>query len=76
MNNFDIKRFEELTEQIKQENPKIDIEMCKYIAGSYLIYDVMGLEKPIDELEQYKRANEIIEGLKEATEQMSIEISA
>lgn len=61
--NFDEKRFVELVEQIKQENPKIDIEMCKYIAGSYLIYDVMGVEKPTDELQEFQKANKIIEEL-------------
>jgi hypothetical protein len=66
---FDVKRFEELVNQIKDENPKIDIELCKYIAGSYLLYDVMGIEKPTDEHEQFKKANQIISDL-------SVEIEA
>ena len=66
---FDIKKYTELVEQIKSENPKIDIEMCKYIAGSYLLYDVMGIEKPNDDLEQYQKANQILKDL-------SIEIEA
>lgn len=67
---FDVKRFEELVEQIKRENPKLDLEICKYIAGSYLIYDVMKVDKPKDELEQFKKANEMIEKM------TSIEIEA
>jgi len=63
MENFDVKQFEELTEQIKKENPKLDLELCKYISASYLIYDVMKLEKPTSENEQFKKANEIIEKL-------------
>lgn len=45
---FDIERFEELVKQIKEEYPELDIEFCKYIAGSYLMYDVMKLKRPID----------------------------
>ncbi len=66
---FDIKRYIELVEQIKSENPKIDIEMCKYIAGSYLLYDVMGIEKPNDDLEQFQKATQVLK-------ELSIEIEA
>ena len=66
---FDTKKYEELVQQIKIENPNMDIEMCKYIAGSYLIYDVMKIEKPNDELEQFQKANEVLKDL-------SIEIEA
>ncbi len=66
---FDTKKYNELVEQIKTENPKMDIEMCKYIAGSYLIYDVMKIEKPTDELEQFKKATQVLQDL-------SIEIEA
>ena len=57
---FDVKLFDELVEQIKAENPKLDLELCKYIAGSYLLYDVMKIEKPTEELEQFVKANEMI----------------
>lgn len=60
---FDVKLFDELVEQIKAENPKLDLEFCKYIAGSYLLYDVMKIEKPTEELEQFVKANEMIEKL-------------
>ena len=60
---FDIKKFEELVEQIKYENPNIDLEFCKYIAGSYLLYDVMKIDKPTEDLEEFKKANEMIEKL-------------
>lgn len=60
---FDVKLFDELVEQIKAENPKLDLELCKYIAGSYLLYDVMKIEKPTEELEQFVKANEMIEKL-------------
>lgn len=60
---FDVKLFNELVEQIKAENPKLDLELCKYIAGSYILYDVMKIEKPTEENEQFKRANEMIEKL-------------
>ena len=73
MENFDVKQFEELTEQIKQENPKLDLELCKYISASYLIYDVMKLEKPTSENEQFKKANEIIEKLSSSN---TVEIEA
>lgn len=65
MNNqeFDVKLFDELVEQIKAENPKLDLDLCKYIAGSYLLYDVMKIEKPTEELEQFVKANEMIEKL-------------
>lgn len=63
MDNFDAKLFEELTEQIKKENPKIDLELCKYIAGSYILYDVMKIEKPSSESQQFEKANEMIEKL-------------
>ena len=63
MENFDVKQFEELTEQIKKENPKLDLELCKYISASYILYDVMKLEKPSSENEQFKKANEMIEKL-------------
>ncbi len=66
---FDTKKYEELVQQIKIENPNMDIEMCKYIAGSYLIYDVMKIEKPNDELEQFQKANQVLKDL-------SIEIEA
>jgi len=67
---FDVKRFEELVEQIKYENPKLDLEICKYIAGSYLIYDVMKVDKPDNEFEEFKKANEMIDKMK------SVEIQA
>lgn len=60
---FDIERFEELVKQIKEENPELDIEFCKYIAGSYLLYDVMNIDKPTDDLEEFKKANEMINKL-------------
>jgi cell division protein ZapA (FtsZ GTPase activity inhibitor) len=60
---FDVKLFDELVEQIKAENPKLDLDLCKYIAGSYLLYDVMKIEKPTQELEQFVKANEMIEKL-------------
>lgn len=60
---FDVKLFDELVEQIKAENPKLDLDLCKYIAGSYLLYDVMKIEKPTEELEQFVKANEMIEKL-------------
>lgn len=60
---FNVKLFDELVEQIKAENPKLDLELCKYIAGSYLLYDVMKIEKPTEELEQFVKANEMIEKL-------------
>ena len=66
---FDTKKYEELVQQIKIENPNMDIEMCKYIAGSYLIYDIMKIEKPTDELEQFQKANKVLKDL-------SIEIEA
>jgi len=67
MENFDVKQFEELTEQIKKENPKLDLELCKYISASYILYDVMKLEKPSSENEQFKKANEMIENLSLST---------
>jgi hypothetical protein len=67
MENFDVKQFEELTEQIKKENPKLDLELCKYISASYILYDVMKLEKPSSENEQFKKANEMIEKLSLST---------
>jgi len=73
MEKFDIKRFEELVQQIKDENPKLDIEFCKYIAGSYLLYDVMGIEKPNEESEQFLKANKIIDELTDKMEQVEIE---
>ena len=60
---FDVKLFEELTEQIKQENPKLDLELCKFIAGSYVLYDVMKVPKPTSENEQFNKANEMLERL-------------
>ncbi len=63
MDNFDAKLFEELPEKIKKENPKIDLELCKYIAGSYILYDVMKIEKPSSESQQFEKANEMIEKL-------------
>jgi len=65
MNNtgFDDKEFQRLVEQIKIENPKLDIEFCKYIAGSYLLYDVMKIEKPSNDAEEFKKTNDMIEEL-------------
>ncbi len=67
MENFNVKQFEELTDQIKKENPKLDLELCKYISASYILYDVMKLEKPSSENEQFKKANEMIEKLSLST---------
>ena len=67
--NFDVKKYNELVEQIKTENPKIDIEFCKYLAGSYLIYDVMGVEKPNNDLDEFQKASQILKD-------MSIELEA
>lgn len=39
---LNIEEFDRLVEQIKFENPKLDIEFCKYIAGSYLLKDRTG----------------------------------
>jgi len=52
---FDDKECQRLVEQIKIENPKLDIEFCKYIAGSYLLYDVMKIEKPSNDAEEFKK---------------------
>jgi len=57
---IDIEEFNELVEQIKTENPTIDIEFCKYIAGSYLLYDKSGIEKPADEVDEFNKTNEVI----------------
>jgi len=46
---IDIEEYEKLVEQIHAENPKLDIEICKYIAGSYL-YDIKKNEKPDDKI--------------------------
>lgn len=39
---LDIEEFDKLVEQIKYENPNLDIEFCKYVAGSYLLEDKAG----------------------------------
>ena len=46
---IDIKEFDKLVEQIKLENPKLDIEFCQYIAGSYLLYDKKGIKQPVSD---------------------------
>ena len=46
---FDNGDYEKLVEQIHAENPTIDIEFCKYIAGSYLFNDLKKIEKPDNE---------------------------
>lgn len=43
---IDKEEFTNLVELIKSENPKIDIEFCKYIAGSYL-YERLEKEKSV-----------------------------
>lgn len=56
---LDPEEFEKLVEQIKMENPKIDIELCKYIAGSYLLYDVMKIERPADNIAEVSNTVEV-----------------
>ena len=43
---IDKQEFNHLVELIKSENPKIDIEFCKYFAGSYL-YQRLEKEKSV-----------------------------
>ena len=43
---IDKEEFTNLVELIKSENPKIDIEFCKYITGSYL-YERLEKEKSV-----------------------------
>lgn len=58
---IDIEEFNRLVEQIKTENPSLDIELCKYIAGSYLYNDKKNIEKCSDDLEANKEITERIQ---------------
>jgi hypothetical protein len=58
---FDRETINKYLEILEDKNHKVDLHLLEYVAASYLIYDVEKRDKPIEENEEFIRANKVIE---------------
>ena len=60
---FDRETIDKYLEILVKKYPKVDLHLLEYVVASYLLYDVEKREKPIEENEEFIRANKVIEDL-------------
>ena len=72
---FDRETIDKYLEILVKKYPKVDLHLLEYVVASYLLYDVEKREKPIEENEEFIRANKVIEELIEQRERINKELS-
>ena len=60
---FNRESIDKYLEILVKKYPKVDLHLLEYVVASYLLYDVEKREKPIEENEEFIRANKVIEDL-------------
>ena len=72
---FDRETIDKYLEILVKKYPKVDLHLLEYVVASYLLYDVEKREKPIEENEEFIRANKVIEQLIEQRDRINKELS-
>jgi len=62
---FDRSTIDKYLVMAKKQYPEVDIHLLEYAIADYLIYDVEKNERPTEEMEDFIKANKVIEELKE-----------
>ena len=58
---FDRETIDKYLVIAKKQYPDIDIHLLEYAISEYLLYDVEKRERPIEENEDFLKANKVIE---------------
>ena len=72
---FNRESIDKYLEILVKKYPKVDLHLLEYVVASYLLYDVEKREKPIEENEEFIRANKVIEQLIEQRDRINKELS-
>ena len=72
---FDRETIDKYLEILVKKYPKVDLHLSEYVVASYLLYDVEKREKPIEENEEFIRANKVIENLIAQRDKINKELS-
>ena len=72
---FDRETIDKYLEVLVKKYPKVDLHLLEYVVASYLLYDVEKREKPIEENEEFIRANKVIEDLIAQRDKINKELS-
>jgi hypothetical protein len=72
---FDRETMDKYLEILVKKYPKVDLHLLEYVVASYLLYDVEKREKPIEENEEFIRANKVIEDLIAQRDKINKELS-
>ena len=72
---FDRETIDKYLEILVKKYPKVDLHLLEYVVASYLLYDVEKREKPIEENEEFIKANKVIEELIAQREKINKELS-
>ena len=60
---FDRERIDKYLVMAKKQYPEVDIHLLEYAIADYLIYDVEKNERPTEEMEDFIKANKVIQEL-------------
>ncbi len=72
---FNRESIDKYLEILVKKYPKVDLHLLEYVVASYLLYDVEKREKPIEENEEFIRANKVIEDLIAQRDKINKELS-
>jgi hypothetical protein len=72
---FDRETIDKYLVIAKKQYPDIDIHLLEYAISEYLLYDVEKRERPIEENEDFIKANKVIEELIAQREKINKELS-
>ena len=72
---FNRESIDKYLEILVKKYPKVDLHLLEYVVASYLLYDVEKREKPIEENEEFIRANKVIENLIAQRDKINKELS-
>ena len=72
---FDTELFKTYVKEAKKAFPDVDLNLLEYACGSYIYYDLNGVEKPIDEENNnFINANKEIQELIARTKELDKEL--
>ena len=71
---FDRETMDKYLEILVKKYPKVDLHLLEYVVASYLLYDVEKREKPIEENEDFIKANKLLEELIEQRKRVEQEL--
>ncbi len=72
---FDRETIDKYLVIAKKEYPNIDTHLLEYSISEYLLYDVEKRERPVEENEDFIKANKVIEELIAQREKINKELS-